>query len=120
MKNYDNSDNIRERKQMVEISLQRGEFKGTLRTTVTGRRYGLNIIFGLMDEDGIFDLEDWEQNACTITDLGEDDNAQDGQEWFKYKLIREDGDTLEGEDLWRNFADLVVGINIVDCIVIKR
>ena len=117
MKNYDNSDNIRVREQTVEVTLQSGEFKGVLKTIVTGRTFGLNIISGLMDVHDIFDLEDWEQNGCFITDLGEDD---EGQEWFKYKLTREDGEKLSGEDFWDNFANLVVGINIVDCKVIKR
>ena len=117
MKNYDNTDNIRVREQIVEVTLQREEFKGTLKTTVTGRRFGLNIIKGLMDVNDIFDISDWEQSGCTITDLGEDD---EGQEWFKYVLTREDGETMEGEDFWTSFADLVVGINIVDCKVIKR
>ena len=116
MKNYDNTDNIRVREQIVEVTLQREQFKGTLKTTVTGRRFGLNILHGLMDMNEIFDITDWEQNGCTITDLGEDD---EGQEWFKYVLTREDGETLEGDDFWTAFADLVVGINIVDCKVIK-
>lgn len=113
MYKYENLDNFRRREHKVEVTIQSGEYKGKLTTTIGGNCFGLDIL-NCIDEDMIYDIDNFECIGCSVYLIGEDD---DGNEWFKYFLEDEDGNTCEGEEECRYFSRLIVGINIVECTI---
>lgn len=115
MDKYENLDNFRKREHTIEVTLQSGEYKGNIRTTIGGNCFGLDIL-NWVDEDIIYNINDYELIDCEIELLGEDD---DGEEWFKYVLKNDEGDICEGEEECRYFSRLIVGINIVNCEIIN-
>lgn len=115
MKKYENLDNIREREHLVEVTLQHGVFKGKFKVTVCGNCFGLDIL-QIIDEDIIFNIAEYECIDCFISTIGED---EDGNEWFKCILKTDNGEECEIEDYCSNFKRLIVGINIIDCKVMK-
>lgn len=115
MDKYENLDNIRKRNHTVEVTLQSGEYKGKVRTTIGGNCFGLDIL-NCVDEDFIYYINDYELIDCFIELLGED---SDGEEWFRYRLKDDEGNICEGEEECRYFSKMVVGINIVRCEIIK-
>lgn len=114
MKVYENLDNVRRREQTLEITLQSGEFKGKLRTKVISRSFGLNIL-NIVDDEIIYNIDDYEAIDCDIQLLQDDE----GEYWFKYVLQNDNGDACEGEDECRYFNNLIVGINIVDSKILE-
>lgn len=115
MEKYENLDNIRERQHLVEVTLQSGKYKGKFKVKVRGNCFGLDIL-QIIDEDIIFDIDKYECVDCYISTIGEDD---DGQEWFRCILKADDGERCEIEDYCSNFKRLIIGINIIDCKIIK-
>lgn len=69
-----------------------------------------------MDEDLIYNINDYDCIDCCVKLIGEDD---DGNEWFKYILKDEYGRICESEDECRHFSRLVVGVNIIKCEIIE-
>lgn len=114
MKVYDNSDNFRRREHIIEVLLQDGEYKGKLITTVYGRSVGLDVL-NVIDEDILFDIDQFKFIGCEIELLGEDDY---GEPWFKYVLTDDNGNTLTGEDEYLGIKRLIVGVNIIECNII--
>jgi len=116
MYKYNNLDTFRKREHTIEITIQSGEYKGTLRSKpIGGNCFGLSIL-NYVNEDVIYDISDYECIDCNIELIGKDD---DGNEWFRYILKDEDGNTCEGEDECKAFANLIVGINIVKCEIVE-
>lgn len=112
MKKYEINDNYSRRLHTVEVLLQYQEYKGKVIFKIGGNCAGLDIL-RCVDEDFIWDINDYEKVNCSIELLGKDD---DGVAWVRYTLTDDEGNTLEGEDYCRDFSRLITGINIVDCI----
>lgn len=116
MRIYENLDNIRLRKHILEVNLQLGEYKGRLLSKpIVGNCFGLSII-ECIDSDLIYEIEDYNFINCDIKLLGEDD---DGNWYYSYKLFDDKGNMCEGEDECSYFSNLIVGINIVRCEIAK-
>lgn len=115
MYKYENLDNFRRREHIVEVTLQSGEFKGRIRTTIGGNCFGLDIL-NCINEDTIYDIDTFECVDCSIALIGED---EDGNEWFRYILTDDEGNTCEGEEECRYFSNLIVGINIIKCEILS-
>ena len=111
MKKYENLDNFRNREHLVEVTIQQGEYKGRFRVPVDENRFGLDIL-EVIDEDVIFDIDNYECIDCSIELIGED---EEDEEWFRYVLKDDEGNECEGEDICKDFRKLIVGINIIDC-----
>lgn len=112
MKVYENLDNFREREHVVEITIQKGEYKGKLISLpITGNCFGLSIL-DIVDEYTIYDVEDFKKVGCSIDLI---DEGEEEPEWFRYVLTNEEGEQCEGEDYCREFKNMIVGINIVSC-----
>lgn len=109
MKRYENEDNFRERLHTVEITLQSGEYKGTVKQEVGGNCFGLSVL-GCFDPDCMDEEETFVENNCQLEILED--------EYFKCVLRSEDGEECEIEDELRYLGNYVVKLEIVDCKII--
>lgn len=112
MRYYDNTNNYSNRKHHVEMTLQTQEYKGRIIfPPITGNCLGLDIL-GSVD---VYDIIEYHDKCrfigCDIELLKDDE----GNDWFKYILEDEHGNTIEGEDEFDYFSRLIVGIRIVKC-----
>jgi hypothetical protein len=114
VKKYENMDNFKERLHTLEITLQQGEYKGTLKQKVGGNCFGIDILHNF-DID-TFDIDSFCENNCNFQFTGEDD---DGNEWFRCVLKNENGEECEIEDEVKGLGWLVVKLEIVDCEIVK-
>lgn len=114
MKKYENMDNFYERKHTVEITLQLGEYKGTLKMQVRGNCFGLDIL-NCVDLETTFE-DEFIENNCNFRLIGEDD---DGNEWFRCVLKSDAGEECFCEDLLSDANKMIVKLEIVDCDIIK-
>lgn len=111
MKKYQNLDNIIEREHKIEVTIQLGEYKGTLiSNSIYGNCFGFNIL-SCVDEDMIYSIDEYEKVNCSVDMLGED--------WFRVILFDELGNETEFEDECRNFSKLIVGIRICECNILN-
>lgn len=110
MKAYDISDNFRDREQVLEVTIQTGTNIGKLRTVVTGTEYGLDIL-KIVDEDFIFNLEDWEMEGCKVEYTGKD---EEGEDWFRCIFTEPQGEHEYAAEVY-HFNSMIVGINIISC-----
>ena len=116
MEKYENMDNIRKREHKVKVTIQLGECKGTLiGRPIGGNCFGLDIL-NCIDEDMIYDIDEYEKVNCSIELIGKDD---DGEDWFKITFINENGDETEFEEECRYFKKLIVGLEICECNIMK-
>lgn len=112
MKKYENMDNFRKREHKIEVTIQLGEYKGKLISQpIGGNCFGFDIL-SYIDEDMIYDIDEYEKINCSVKLIGEDD---DGEDWFRVNLFDEDDNEMEFEDECRNFKKLIVGIRICEC-----
>jgi hypothetical protein len=107
---YENLDNFRERMHTLEITLQNGEYKGTLVQKIGGNCFGLDILNSFNIEN--LYPEELTENNCSLEFIGED---EEGNEWFKCILKDKNGEELEIEDPVNLFNNLVVKLEIIDC-----
>lgn len=112
MKKYEIDNNFTKRIHTVEVSLQYAEYKGKILFKIGGNCAGLDIL-ECVDDYFIFDIDDYEKVNCSIELLGEDD---EGEEWVRYILTDDEGNTLESEDYCKDFRRVITGINIVECV----
>lgn len=115
MEVYENKDNMRDRRHTIEIVFQSGEYFGKMTTSIDGNCFGLDIL-DCVNEDSIYEIDDWEKINCEI-ELIEDD--EDGNSWFRYLLYDKDGNSLEGEDSCDNFGHYIVSVKIIKCEILK-
>jgi hypothetical protein len=109
MKKYENLDNFKNRVHTLEITLQEGEYKGTLVQKIGGNCFGLDVLNTFNADD--LCPEDLENNNCSL-EFTED---EEGNEWFSCLLKDENGDGCEIEDYARNLNNLVVKLEIIAC-----
>ncbi len=110
MKKYENLDNARDRIHTIEITLQLGEYKGTLKQEIGGNCFGQDILRSF-DADEISTDEVFKENNCNLV-IGEDD---EGKYWFTCILKNDKGEETKVEDYADALKNLVVKIEIVDC-----
>lgn len=113
MDKYENMDNFNEREHVLEIKLQLGEHKGTLRQIIGGNCFGYNILTCF--DPKYFVPDDFIYNDCELELIGQDD---EGQEWFKCILTDDNGDVCEYEDLVSDFGNIVVKLEIIECKIV--
>ncbi|KZL88688.1 DUF5406 family protein [Clostridium magnum] len=107
---YENRDNFRERIHTLEVTLQSGEYKGTLKQEISGNCFGMNILNFFSPES--LEVEYLLENNCNLEFIGEDD---DGEEWFRCILKDDEGNECEIEDYTYDLERLIVKLEIVDC-----
>lgn len=110
MKKYENLDNFKERIHTVEITLQLGEYKGTLRQKVGGNCFGQDVLH-CFDADEIAVDDVFKENNCNLQ-ITEND---DGEYWFTCILKNDKGEETEVEEPADELKNLVVKLEIVDC-----
>lgn len=111
MKKYENMDNFKKRMHTLEITLQLGEYKGTLKQKVGGNCFGINIL-NVFDVDS-FEMTDFCENNCNFQIIGGD------YEWFSCILKNDDGEETKIEDEVRQLGNYIVKLEIVDCEIVK-
>lgn len=110
MLKYENLDNFKRRLHTLEITLQSGEYKGTIVQKIGGNCFGLDIL-NCFDIDNLYP-EELSENNCSLEFTGEDD---EGEEWFRCVLKNENGEKCEIEDYVKDLSRLVVKLEIIDC-----
>ena len=115
MKKYENTDNFRAREHIVEITLQSGEYKGTLKAKVIGRCFGQDALT-CFDADDLDGEERWLENNCDL-EITEDDF---GDYWFTCILKDDEGKECEIEMEIGELKNMVVKLEIVDCKVVNE
>lgn len=115
MKKYENLDNFRERVHIIEITLQQGEYKGTLKQKIGGNCFGQDVLH-CFDADEIAEDEPLLENNCNL-EMQEND---DGEYWFTCTLKDDEGNECSIEDEAEHLKDLVVKLEIVDCKIINK
>lgn len=107
MKKYENLDNFNCRTHIVEVTFQQGEYKETIKYQMGGNTFGYCILTSLDPED-IYEDELLENEAQLK--INED-------KWFRMILKNENGEESIVEDELRYLKNLVVKIEIVDCVI---
>lgn len=113
MKKYENLDNFREREHIIEVTLQSGIYKGTLKQKVGGNCFGLSILHSF-DPDCICEDDTFYENNCGFK-MVEDD---DGEYWFTCVLKDDEGNECEVEEEMKYLESLIVKLEIVDCKIV--
>ena len=67
MKFYENLDNFKHRTHTIEITLQLGEYKGTIKKTIGGNCFGLSVLQAF-DVDDIEEDEKFLENNCKLNE----------------------------------------------------
>jgi len=125
MKNYDNSDNFRERTHTVEITLQTGEYTGKLIGLAGGRSQGLQVLEMFTDIGTLWDdiVEGSVKGDCIqVLSCDPDWEKEDGEnyseddKYINYILTSPDSGTLSGACMYVNdLARLIVKLEILEC-----
>jgi translation initiation factor 2 beta subunit (eIF-2beta)/eIF-5 len=108
-------DNFYPREYIVEITLQTGEYKGTIKQKTQGYCFGLDILNRCSDFESMY-LDELYENNCNLELLGED---EDENEWFRCVLKSENSEEIIVEDMLRYIGNYVVKLEIIDCKVLK-
>lgn len=112
MKNYDNSDNFRDRVHKIRVTLQSGEYKGHIAFEMGGNCFGMDLLTWDPECNTQEDIERYVENDCKFR-IDEDCDI------YLFELKDDNGNTCMFEcdeyDLKRN----VVAIEIVDCVIGK-
>jgi hypothetical protein len=115
MEKYENTDNFRLREHIVELTLQSGESKGTLKKIVTGNCFGQDVLY-CFDVETFDDGESFLENNCEL-EIFEDDN---GDYWFTCTLKDNEGNEHEIEMEISELKNMVVKLEIIDCKIINK
>jgi hypothetical protein len=107
MKKYENIDNLKKRLHTLEITLQSGEYKDSVKQLISENCYGYAILSS-------FDPEDLYENNIGIV-FSEDD---DGDTWFNCTLKDDEGTECEIEGYDYELERLIVKLEIVGCEII--
>jgi hypothetical protein len=112
MENYD--PNITWNDSVVRVTLQQWEYTGTFDMPTGGNVKGASLLGMALDPDTVFENLDSDvitNNECELKMIGEDDET--GDEWFSCVLKNKAGDTLECEDDVDDFANYIVGVELI-------
>lgn len=110
MKRYENRDHFRERIHIVEVTLQSGEYKGTVKERVRGNTFGLNIL-NCFDPENIGVDDTFYENNCGLKIIEDDD----GNYLYTCTLKNDEGEECEMEYEADRLEDIVVKLEIIDC-----
>lgn len=110
---YENMDNFKRREHIVEITLQQGEYKGTIKQKISGNCFGLDILH-VFDPDDISIDEVFFENNCNLKIVEGDEGY-----WYTCTLKNDASEETECEDEARDLKNLIVKIEIVECTIVK-
>lgn len=110
MKNYENLDNFQKKRlHTLEITLQSGEFKGSVKEVISGKCFGYEVLAAFDPED-LHSVALYENNAGLV--FSDDD---EGNKWFNCTLKDDKGTECEIEGYDYEIERLIVKIEIVEC-----
>ena len=109
MKEYKVPCESRNNNHTLEITLQSGEYKGTLRQDIGGNCRGFTVL-QVFDPE-CFDPKDLSYNDCNLAFSNDDD----WEDWFTCTLKNEKGEELECEGCAEDLGDMVVKLEIIAC-----
>lgn len=112
MINYNNLSN-RDRQHLVELTLQSGEFKGTIIQCIGGNCLGYDILTSL-DPSEFSEDETFYGNDCN---LQIEENC--GEYFFTCVLKNNDGEKCEISDFIEELPHLVVKLEIIECLEVS-
>jgi hypothetical protein len=94
----------------VRVTIQKWQYKGTIKVKVGGDCKGLSILEDI--DDFIYDQADTLESDCNFILLEESEN--DNDPWFRAVLKDNEGNEFQLEDYWNALEKAIVAVEIID------